>query len=324
MATAKLNNNSFVGEAYSRQLFNAPSIIDLARSRNIQQDESEEDMLSEVDVANFDVDAILDDDQTESDTDNLPQRYKNKMRRYKEHKMKKPWEATCPSTFQYNNTMSHQATAYAELLKICSKHNCGKGLYNDIVTWAQYHAKKDPKVFLVQSKGQIWRRTKLLNHMKEVFHLQGLEPRTDVVTLHDGRNVTVPSVDFPESMRSILNDKNVMKHVLSGLHPDTWRPLLTAQQHEADEEAFINDKDSGWLYRQGIELHCPDETECDPLLVRPLPVILHIDKSHSDLFGNLAVSPIQCMPAMLDVNIQQYSNAWRQIATIPNLSAGKG
>jgi hypothetical protein len=30
------------------------------------------------------------------------------------------------------------------------------------------------------------------------------------------------------------------------------------------------------------------------------------------------------MPAMLDVDIQQHSKAWRQISTIPNLSAGKG
>ena len=52
---------------------------------------------------------------------------------------------------------------------------------------------------------------------------------------------------------------------------------------------------------------------------------MHIDKSHSDLFGNLAVAPIQVMPAMLlDVDIQQHSKAWRQIATISNLSTGKG
>jgi hypothetical protein len=30
------------------------------------------------------------------------------------------------------------------------------------------------------------------------------------------------------------------------------------------------------------------------------------------------------MPAMLDVDVQQQSAAWRSIATIPNLSAGKG
>ena len=143
------------------------------------------------------------------------------------------------------------------------------------------------------------------------------------VTLHDDRNVTVPVVDFPESMRSILNDPEVMKHIMKELD-GTWRPITSTEEHESNEEAVINDKASGWLYRQGIDLHCPSTEACDPTKVRPFPVIMHIDKSHSDLFGNLAVAPIQVMPAMLDVDIQQHSKAWRQISTIPNLSAGKG
>jgi hypothetical protein len=55
------------------------------------------------------------------------------------------------------------------------------------------------------------------------------------------------------------------------------------------------------LYRQGLKLHCPDENTVDPAKVRPFPVIIHIDASHADLFGNLKVAPIQVMPAMLDV-----------------------
>ncbi|MGA0790794.1 MAG: hypothetical protein ACO3O8_04690, partial [Pelagibacteraceae bacterium] len=186
-----LNNNSFVGEAYTRQLFNVPSIVDLSRqqSRHISCQEEEESLDEEQpDVVDFDVDAIWEDDDNASNSEqNIPVRYQNKMRRYNEHRMKSPEESTCPSTFRYNNTMSHQATAYAELLKICAKHNCPKGVYDDVVTWAQYHAKQDPNVFVVQTKGQNWRRKKLLNHMKQVFHLEGLSPKTDVVTLHDGR-----------------------------------------------------------------------------------------------------------------------------------------
>jgi hypothetical protein len=145
------------------------------------------------------------------------------------------------------------------------------------------------------------------------------------VSLHDDRDVTVPVVDFPESMHSILNDPDVMKHVMRELENTTWRPVTSTEEHESNDDTVINDKASGWLYRQGIDLHCPSADSCDPNKVRPFPVVMHIDKSHSDLFGNLAVAPsIQVMPAMLDVDIQQHSKAWRQIATIPNLSAGKG
>ena len=73
--------------------------------------------------------------------------------------------------------------------------------------------------------------------------------------------------------------------------------MVSETEHELNENATIHDKDSGYLYRQGIKLHCPKD--CDPVLVRPFPVLIHIDKSHSDLFGNLSVAPVQCMPAMI-------------------------
>ena len=72
---------------------------------------------------------------------------------------------------------------------------------------------------------------------------------------------------------------------------------------ENDPHAIIDDKDSGWLFRQGIKLHCPDSPDRDPVLVRPFPLLIHIDCSHVDLFGNLKVAPIQVMPAILDINV---------------------
>ncbi|MGA0823871.1 MAG: hypothetical protein ACO3PG_05370, partial [Pelagibacteraceae bacterium] len=240
-------------------------------------------------------------------------------------KYKTPMHNTfCPKPMQYKNTMNQQATAYAELLKICLKHGASKAMFDDIVTWVQHHTKKDPTTFLPQSTRQKWARKKLMNHLTDVFSFGGLKPKLQSVELHDGRIVTVPIVDFAESMRSILDDKTVMKRIITGIDLVTWRPVVRAEEHEANMSAMLKDKVDGYLYRQGIELHCPDETECDPVKVRPFPVILHIDKSHSDLFGNLAVAPVQCMPAMFDTTIQQYSSAWRQIATVPNLSAGKG
>ena len=74
----------------------------------------------------------------------------------------------------------------------------------------------------------------------------------------------------------------------------------------------------------GIKLHCPDAPEVDPHKVRPFPVLVHIDKSHTDLFGNLSAAPVQMMPAIIDVDGQQEVASWRQVATIPNLSSGKG
>ena len=96
------------------------------------------------------------------------------------------------------NILSDCTITYAELLKICSKHNGGKSLFDDIAEWAQYHTAKDPNTFRVQSKAQKWNRKKVLKHLREVFQMQGLKPSTEVVTLHDDRKVTVPWVDFAD------------------------------------------------------------------------------------------------------------------------------
>jgi hypothetical protein len=47
------------------------------------------------------------------------------MERYEHHKFKTPEGKKAPPSFQYqaDNVMSNQATAYAELLKICNKHH---------------------------------------------------------------------------------------------------------------------------------------------------------------------------------------------------------
>lgn len=350
-----LNNNCRVGEAYNNQLLHPPTLSDFRRryKRGRRQPqthigtsaigdcqldsfEMEHDvtfdfdpMMEEAPADDSDVtDATVVTDGTATDTlavqATLPVKYRNKMRRNTEMKRKVPTDGQCPEHFRYNNTMNQQATAYAELLKICSKHGVSKSMYDDIVQWAQHHTQQDSNTFQQKCKSQNWTRQKTIRHTSEVFGFENLKPTLKMVELHDCRKVTVPVIDFKESMRSILDDKTVMSYIMKGLNPHTWRPTTNAEQHEGDHTAMLTDKVDGYLYRQGIELHCPDETKCDPTQVRPFPVIFHIDKSHSDLFGNLAVAPVQCMPAMLDSTIQQYSSAWRQIATIPNLSAGKG
>jgi hypothetical protein len=82
------------------------------------------------------------------------------------------------------------------------------------------------------------------------------------VKLHDDCHVTVPVVDFPESMCGILNDPEVMKHIIKELDA-MWRPVTSTEEHESNEGTVINNKASGWLYRQGIDLHCPSAESCD-------------------------------------------------------------
>jgi hypothetical protein len=78
--------------------------------------------------------------------------------------------------------------------------------------------------------------------LKGVFPFHGLEPDSITVELHDKRQVSVPVIDFAESMQSILDDKEVTKHIMKGLDPKTWRPKKPEQEHETDPHAIIDDK----------------------------------------------------------------------------------
>ena len=330
-----IHNNASVRQAYNDQLRDRPSLgataARMAHEAAALEERSDDDpidfMMPSIDDAFFEYQSSFDPMAAASaaegrdDEPTLPPNYVNKMRRYEEMKNKLPDDLECPKRYHFSNKVGCSALAYAELLKICNKHNAPKKMYDDIATWAQAWSDKDPQVFKVKTRHQKWNRRKILRYLKEIFDVKDMEPNNHTVKLHDGRVVTVPVIDFAAAMRSILDDEEVMKHVMSGLD-DTWRPIVSEEEHENDDNVVIDDKVAGHLYRQGIKLHCPDNV--DKHLVRPFPVIVHIDKSHSDLFGNLAVAPVQVMPAMIDVDGQQSTAAWRQVATIPNLSAGKG
>ena len=111
---------------------------------------------------------------------------------------------------------------------------------------------------------------------------------------------------------------------MKGINPNIWRCKTPENVNERDPHADIGDKDSGFIYRMAMDAHVPGPSECNPTEVRPLPIIVHIDKSHYDLHGSLAVTPIGITLAMWDVDTQQKVRAWRQMATVPNLSAKKG
>jgi hypothetical protein len=212
-------NNSNIGDAYRTQIFNQPSLAEIAqqqRRSDLNGDHCNE-FMDDDSFTGFDAMGEDSDDQNHNEDDNtsLPLKYRNKMKRYETNKYKVPDEnLSAPENFTYTdgNVMGSQATAYAELLKICQKHHADKSLFDDIQTWATFWAESDINVFREQTCANRWSRKKLMKFLKKVFPFEGMEPKSIIVELHDGRKVTVPQVDFAESMRSILNDKEVMKY----------------------------------------------------------------------------------------------------------------
>lgn len=309
-----ITNNAYMGQSYATQLQYQPSLQQMKEQVVHEQPEIE----FETNVQD------QEEDNRGEEQEMIPDSYIQKMKLYEDMKNKYPEVDEAPQPCKSGNSFSTNALARIELLKIVQKFGGGEAMFDSIETWATHWTGLDADVFKTDNAAQKWPRSKTLNHVKEALKLNDLEPNIHQVTLHDNRKVSVPVVDFASSMRSVLDDPRVMAHVMKGLDPDTYRPILSHEEMQNNPDAIILDKDSGYLYWEGIKLHCPDSSTCDETLVRPFPIIIHIDKSHSDLFGNLAVAPVQVMPAMFDVDMQQQVKAWRQISTIPNLSSGKG
>ena len=239
------------------------------------------------------------------------------------HQEGNPSYSTADVVDDVNNYLPTSTLCFMHLLQILKRHRVDKKLFDIITEWAFHWCENDSQLFHSHSKK--WTRKRLIEHLSKRFNKSDLKPINKLVQLSDGRQVTVPVVDLRACILDILDDTmiNGTNNLATGLNHKTWRPNFT--QDDSDDQFIIGDKVSGYLYQDGIDLHCPSrEDGVDEEKVRPLPLIFHIDKSHSDISGNLAVTPVTVTLAMFNVDIQQETRAWRNCACIPNLSAKKG
>eukprot|EP00956_Cyclotella_meneghiniana_P000451 scaffold521_cov50-Cyclotella_meneghiniana.AAC.4 len=147
-----IHNNIQMGDAYRNQLYNQPSMSDMVVDWQLYNEANNgvNDVEFESTNDTFDPMHVSEDQQSsnvESNTNNLPRKYINKMKRYEEYRDKIPQGLLSRQRSIYKNTLSTQATAYIELLKICSKHDVGRAMFDDIENWAFSHSMGDPTVF---------------------------------------------------------------------------------------------------------------------------------------------------------------------------------
>lgn len=108
-------------------------------------------------------------------------------------------------------------------------------------------------------------------------------------------------------------------------HHDVNTPEY-ATAREGTMNVPVGDIYTGSAISEGIEMFVPrkDLYPHKGVHVRPFPIILFIDKSHTDLFGSLAVTPILWVPAFLNYRCRMKQGVWRVLAYLPPLHVGKG
>ena len=197
----------------------------------------------------------------------LPTKFQDVSTKYEAIKHRKPDKekiAKAPRRYKYRNELSTTQVALVDLANIlATRHKVDKKLFDCIASWARFHSNKDPDVWASYGRSNVWSRKKLLRHLSKTFNVEGLKPTSKETVTHDGRRVTIPIFDFAAQVRNILDDPDVMNedNIMKGLDPKTWRPKLSAEEFEGDYHAIIADKDSGYLYRMGIETHVPDHED---------------------------------------------------------------
>ena len=101
--------------------------------------------------------------------------------------------------------------------------------------------------------------------------------------------------------------------------------LLNPRTGSHDDSVPVGDLYSGSAMTQGLNEHYRNATKPDGVdLVRPLPLVLFIDKSHTDNFGALSVTPVMATIGSFPQEMREKSCNWVPLGYVPNLAVGKG
>jgi hypothetical protein len=161
--------------------------------------------------------------------------------------------------------------------------------------------------FSIPTKLQCWKS--FLNYMEGSHQTHLLRPTNRNVTLHDGKTVTVPVFDMKEMLVSILTDFAEGYNVLTG---DVSNNNPCNQKYG---EVHTGD---AWLPARDRYCANPDRP------TMPVGLIVFGDKSHTNLHGTLALTPIIFTLTLFNRTSRNNTRFWRPIGYIPNLSYGKG
>ena len=113
--------------------------------------------------------------------------------------------------------------------------------------------------------------------------------------------------------KSLMNESNfaegynVFTGAVSRNHPDNskYREVHTGDAWEPARSRYCQ----------------PDDTRKPPM---PVALIVLGDKSHTDLHGSLALTPVIFTLSLFNRAARNNTNFWRPFGYIPNLSAQKG
>ena len=137
------------------------------------------------------------------------------------------------------------------------------------------------------------------------------------------RNRQAEKVSLTQSLWYATRSKEGAWRVVEDHDDDS--DLLNPRTGYTDDSVLVDDLYSGSAMTQGLNTHLRGVAKPDGIdVVRPLPILLFIDKSHTDLFGTLSAIPVVGTIASLPLHMRMDSSNWILFGYCPNLAIGKG
>jgi hypothetical protein len=157
-------------------------------------------------------------------------------------------------------------------------------------------------------------RKQILSKLDTLLSVYGMEPVDKEVRLISSPTyVTVPTFDFKSMVLSLLHDKELMNN--DNLIPNF--DIFTGKETMIGPK-MCGDIHTGDMYKLALEQYCKEEGDF------PLPIIIFYDKTHTDLHGSLATSPLMFTLGIFNQKARNVVDFWRVLGFVPNLSYGKG
>jgi hypothetical protein len=225
----------------------------------------------------------------------------------------------------YDKKVQHGVKGYAQapmeketqhlvkLLHLMKTHGAPLGLFDEVVSWCE-EANESAGLF-VDGAPPMMKRTPLLRELTKRFNLGGLKPiQTSVWLPNAGVHLNVTTHDAQEAIVSLLMDPELMKDE-NLLFFNQDNPFAPPAAGPLPEDHLFADINTGQDMRDGYNFHC--KIRGRDILV---PIMFFIDKTHTDLHGNLCQEPVSFTLGILNRETRNNPRAWRSLGYIPNQS----
>ena len=161
-------------------------------------------------------------------------------------------------------------------------------------------------------------RKSFIRSMESSYVLSPLRPQKKDVRLHDGGSVSVPVFDAKAMILDLLTNPSLMKtkNFAKGYDVLTGNVDDNVMSNNNYGEIHTGDE---WLPARN-RFCCPLDDFHNHM---PVGLVIFGDKSHTDLHGSLALTPIIFTLTMFNQTSRNNPKFWRPLGYIPNLSYGK-